>query len=109
MTELSPDDLPTSPCEFCGDPIVWTSSTAGAVPLPVDAAPSDHGTLLVQREPDGILFAGVASPGVARSARKMGRPTYLAHAATCPRAGEWNRPARRARRRPSPQPARRRR
>ncbi len=70
--ELCPEDLPTSPCEFCGDPIV-------------------------------------ASPGVARSARKMGRPTYLAHAATCPRAGEWNRPARRARRRPSPQPARRRR
>lgn len=101
MTELHPEDLPTERCGFCGDPVVWTCATTGADPLMVDAIPSDSGKLLVQRDAAGTLWAGTASPGVARSARKMGRPTYRAHADTCPRAGEWNRPARRAGRRPA--------
>lgn len=93
--DLSPADLPVTACDFCDDKIVWTVSTATGTPLPVDATPSEQGNLLVQRQADGTLIAGVASSGVARSARKMGRPTYLHHAMSCPRAGEWNKPARR--------------
>lgn len=94
MTALQSDELPVTACPHCAAPIVLATSTSSGAELPVDAAPSDHGTVLVQRRADGTLDAGVASPGVARAARRIGRPTYLQHAPSCidPRAWAPSRP-----------------
>ena len=101
MTGSQPDGLPVTACPHCAAAIVLATSTSGGDPLPVDAAPSDHGTVLVQRRADGTLDAGVASPGVARAARRIGRPTYLQHAPSCidPRAWTPARPRAAGRRR----------
>lgn len=98
-------EMPAQPCDYCGEPIVWTTSTATRTPLPIDAAPSDRGNLLVERRPDGTLAAGVLSIGAARGARVMGRATYIHHATSCPMSSAWNKaaaPARSVRPRPRP-------
>ena len=96
--------LPTRPCTGCGERVVW-ATRAGGHPVALEA--SDRGTLLVQARAGDVVHAGEATAGAARSARLLGRTTYIDHATACPHPGVWVPPA--PRRRPPPRAARRRR
>ena len=87
--------LTARPCTHCAQLVVDAARTDTRDPMLLDAAPSDHGRVLVEVRPDGAVLAGVAALGTARAVRVIGRHTYSDHADTCPFASTWNKPARR--------------
>lgn len=87
---------PAEPCNFCGTSIIWVRSAASGSRMPLDAAPSEHGNVLLSRGPGGTVLGGVASTTGAAAARRAGQPTYQHHAVHCPHKARWNKPAARA-------------
>lgn len=83
---MSTSTLPRKPCAGCSLPIVWATLEGGHR---VALEASERGTLLVQTRVGAVVHAGPASPGAARSARLLGRTTYLDHAGSCAHAEVW--------------------
>lgn len=75
-------------CRSCQAAIIWCQSERGKT-MPVDAEPSEDGTLVIQPallpgDPPRALYVGRRKPGE-RDAR------HRAHFATCPQASHWRR------------------
>jgi hypothetical protein len=73
-------------CSSCNAPITWVQFPKG--PSPVDATPSDQGTVrvVVQEDPDAYPLARPLGSLEALCARADGEQLYLSHFATCPNA-----------------------
>lgn len=69
-----------SQCRSCGASIVWAITSSGKA-MPVDAAPSENGTLVL------TLVGGEQHVRVVPSDDP--RPRFRAHFATCPDAESW--------------------
>ena len=83
-----------SACRSCEAPVVWAKTEAGKN-MPMDETPVEGDEKFWQaRDPDrplNGLFSLVR--GVARRAtdedRRLRRPLYTSHFATCPQADNW--------------------
>lgn len=98
MTTPSPV-FATEACRSCGARVIW-SITEQAKAMPVDADPSQAGTLALEWRDRGSGLPGGAPPlaRVVKPELRFGRTDLrTSHFATCPHAGEW-----RKKRRPSP-------
>lgn len=67
-------------CRGCGAEVVWAMAPDGKG-MPVDAAPSEHGTLELYTGASGGLCVRLGSGG----------PRFLSHLAVCPRVEVWKR------------------
>src|ERR1700742_3888573 len=68
-------------CLSCGQPIVWTRTFSGRT-MPVDAEPSDGGTVLVEIRQGFVRASIVGQHG-------SDQPLRQSHFATCPDADTW--------------------
>lgn len=75
------EDYPTSRCRSCGAEIVWAVTDVGKK-MPVNAAPSERGNVILRRE-GGRVSAEVV--GEKRAGLRV------SHFTTCPNAGNWRR------------------
>ena len=76
-------------CKSCGARIIWAvSATTGAL-MPVDFAPSEHGTIAL--EPDGNEWVGRS---VRSDEARTGLVLRKSHFATCPNGAQHRRPRR---------------
>lgn len=69
-------------CSSCGAAIVWAVTVAGAR-MPVDAAPSPKGNLVLEGETVRV----VPPPDLLDQ-----RPRHTSHFATCPDAAQFRKP-----------------
>lgn len=88
---IQPTTWPTEPCRSCHAPVIW-AVTEKAKSMPVDAEPSEAGTLALERR-DRIGGLPGGAPPLARVVRpdlRFGRTDLrTSHFATCPQAGRW--------------------
>lgn len=73
-------------CRSCNAEIVW-AWTAANKSMPVDAAPTDAGTLRLLDLPTGPRVEVIADPDQWMLIPEVGR--YTSHFATCPQADRW--------------------
>jgi hypothetical protein len=71
----------TDVCRSCGAPIVWARTDSGKR-MPVDADPSEDGTLVLEQA-GAVLRAHVVGTVPGEGSR------HRAHFATCPDAESW--------------------
>ena len=80
-----------SECASCKAPITWTQTRTGKR-MPVDAEPSDDGTIrLVLAAPRTVPVAEVLTGVRLSAARDEGAQLFKSHFATCPNASEHRR------------------
>jgi hypothetical protein len=79
-------------CNYCHKPIRWATTAATGARMPLDAAPTDRGNVVLADD-QGAPVAGVLSDLAAAGARASGADTYLHHGVTCPFAAKWNKGA----------------
>lgn len=72
-----------SACRSCGAAVTWCVTEAGKS-MPVDAAPTPGGNLVIRRS-GPALVAVVVSP-LLESNEERAEPHYTSHFATCPNA-----------------------
>jgi hypothetical protein len=72
-------------CRSCGAPIIWAMSSMTGKNMPLDAEPTDEGTMLLK---DGIVTPEKRAtlPFLATNPKR-----HMAHFAKCPQANEWRR------------------
>jgi hypothetical protein len=68
-------------CRSCEAPVIWAETTTGKK-MPLDARPTAKGNL--------VFLAGVAR-GATDEDRRLKRPLYTSHFATCPDAATFRR------------------
>jgi hypothetical protein len=71
-------------CKSCKAQIVWAISQATGRAMPVDAAPSARGTLVLEYK-----NGGQESRAATDDDRRLRRRLYTSHFATCPDAKFW--------------------
>lgn len=76
-------------CRSCNAPVRWVSTALGKR-MPIDAVPTDAGTIVVD--------AGVATVVAPEDLFDTRQPRYTSHFATCPQAAEWRKGKRGSRR-----------
>jgi hypothetical protein len=80
-------------CRNCRRRIMW-AWTGADERMPVDAQPTEHGDVLLRRDPARprrLLAAVEGSRRRLDAMRAAGWPTYQHHRLSCPRAEEWAR------------------
>jgi len=75
----------TTACRSCGKPVVFAITDKGKE-MPLDAEPSDDGTLKLYRFGSGEVRCSVVKPDHLRYGRKDLRKS---HFASCPEAKKW--------------------
>jgi len=83
-------------CEWCNAAILWVIGPRGGR-LPIDAKPSEDGTVFLQRQ-DGQVFGGTVTRGQAAGMRAAGKQLHEPHRFTCPEAERWTKAKDRERR-----------
>jgi hypothetical protein len=78
-------------CGSCDAPIIWARTLTGRS-MPVDAEPSDSGTVLLELR-QGFVRATVYDAVTALSLAPV-RELRTSHFATCPDADKWRKPRR---------------
>ena len=74
-------------CKGCGDLILWVTMEKSGKPKPLNAVPTDRGTVQRFRGDDGRWYGRVLTP-IERL--PVGR-LYVSHFATCPKADHFRR------------------
>lgn len=88
-TAVRPAVPEAEPCNYCEQPIIWTKTEKGAR-MPVDAAPSDAGNVLVRVTGGDVLAAVIGNKGKRDAMRAHGVQLRTHHRLSCPRATEWS-------------------
>lgn len=70
-------------CRSCDAPVVWATTSNGKA-MPVDAEPSEDGTVELAQDVHGRAVATVLTgPSL------LGGPLHTSHFARCPEADRW--------------------
>ncbi|SNS59429.1 hypothetical protein [Rhodococcoides kyotonense] len=78
-----PANLPRpQSCKGCGDPIIFATTNPGGKAMPVDAAPSDAGNVVLHATGTDVTATVLRKTQVA-GARAAGQPLYESHFASC--------------------------
>lgn len=75
-------------CTSCQAPIFWAVSASTGKTMPIDAAPTADGNIVIEAGRAKVLGA------IERAALPPGTNRYRSHFSTCPHAGQWRSPRR---------------
>jgi hypothetical protein len=78
-------------CRSCGAPLRWVTSDASGAAMPLDAAPTSAGNVVLETDLLGGESAVVLGPDAADTARDAGEELWMPHWKTCPDAERWRR------------------
>lgn len=81
MTALA---MAGEPCRSCSAPVVWCDTSRGKS-MPVDAAPTPGGNLLLEQRPGRAPLVHVLGLDAAAAREDL----HKSHFVTCPQAGQW--------------------
>ncbi|OZE95129.1 hypothetical protein CH302_19510 [Rhodococcus sp. 15-2388-1-1a] len=70
-------------CKGCGYPIIFATTIPAGKTMPVDADPSESGTIVLHGTDPENIVATVLRKGQIAGARAAGQPLYESHFANC--------------------------